>query len=127
MPEGSSVATLKKPKLKLTQALLSAESVSNPKISLLSNFLDDEWDFTKEMKNPSKARYNKCIHWGFKVKGDELFTAPKYYTIRTATKQLFQAMLRHTEEGPAQKPVTVIIRWHRIRPFIVYLVTLPRP
>jgi integrase len=103
------------------------ESNLNPIVSQLSKFLDDIWDFALDMKNPSVYNKLKRISWGFNVKEEELFTDPKYHQLLFATKQLFHSLLRHTEEGPAQKPASLLHRWENLKIFIIYLATRPRP
>lgn len=128
MPTGFSGVLSRKAKQSSRRDSLARNAPNpNPKVSHLSLFLDDIWDFAAEMKSPTRYGFDKCIRWDFKVKGDELFTAPKYSQILLATKQLFHSLLKHSQEGPACKPTSVTLWWQKLKPFIVYLVTRPRP
>src|SRR5258708_39716348 len=128
MPTGFSKALSWKPEQRSRRdSLVSNAPNPNPKLSHLSLFLDDVWDFSVEMKIPTLYRSDKCIEWNFKVNGEELFTAPKYSQVLLATKQLFHFLLRHSEEGPACKPASLIFCWQKLRAFIAYLAGRPRP
>lgn len=123
MPTGFSKPTAT-PKLSSTSR---HKSDPNPNVSQLSKFLDDVWDFAADMKIPSSPSLEKRISWGFEVREAELFTDPKYAGLQLPTKQLFYSLLQHTEEGPPQKPGSILTHWSFIKKLIMYLVTLPRP
>src|SRR5690349_4744046 len=119
--ESSTPATLKL-RSKSRHAVLNApESNLNPNVSQLSKFLDDVWDFAADMQIPSIHNLEKRISWGFKVKGEECFTAPKYAELLLSTRQLLRSLLQNTEEGPAQKPMSILHHWTCIKKLLTYL------
>jgi integrase len=121
-------STSQKPKVKFRNAASDSQtSTFNPAVSQLSRFLDEVWDFAEDMTIPSVCNLQKRVSWGFRIKHEELFTDPKYKEMLCATRQLFHSLLQHTEEGPAQKPASILHYWSCLKQFLTYLASRPRP
>jgi integrase len=94
------------------------------RVSALSVFSDDRWDFTTEIGDVSLSIPDKTINWKFKVTDDRDSLHPAYATMLLALKQLAYAMLFLDKP---RKCVTVVRNIARLKPFIRFLSEGERP
>src|SRR3979409_300390 len=104
MPTTSSTVANRTARRHSPSRLVGEYKTFNPQVSAESKLLDDEWDFTDEMKIPSLGKGDKLLRWGFQIKRSERFTNPKYARLMLPTRQFFYHLSKDGEEGPAQKP-----------------------
>ncbi|MCI0558451.1 MAG: site-specific integrase, partial [Nitrososphaera sp.] len=96
----------------------------NSRVSALSFFSDDIWDFSTEVGDTSLPLTKKVIRWKFETaKGHHSFD-PEYWLMLLALKELAYWLLF----GPNQnKPVTVAAWFIRLKMFVRFLAERPCP
>jgi len=99
----------------------------NPRVSLLSRFRDDVWDFSKENRNPAAGSAAKRVSWPFRMPGGRLFTDPPFHSLLTASKQFLYAQRWHPLDEAPLAPLSLHDRLRFLRQFITHLVGYPHP
>lgn len=91
---------------------------ANVRVSALSVFSDNTWDFTAEIGNKSLTISDRAINWKFKVTQERDSLDPAYETMLLALKQLAYAMLFLVQP---RKCVFVIRVITRLKTFVQFL------
>jgi len=74
---------------------LNGSDGENPKVSAVSRFDDDVWDFSNEDENPARSRTDTKICWSCRMPQGGLFTDPRFKSLLTALKQFIYALRWH--------------------------------
>ena len=103
------------------------ERGDNPRVSSISRFCDDVWDFSDENKNPATGRADKRICWSFTLPGGGLFTDARFRSLLTASKQFVYALRWRPIDTPSYSPASLRNLFRSLKRFIAHLVGYSNP
>ena len=96
----------------------------NTRVSSLSVFSDNQWNFFNEIGAPSLSKSRKVIHWKFATTGQRHSLEPDYRLMLIALKQLAYLLLFGSQPC---KPITLVGRCFRWKVFVRFLAERPYP
>ena len=113
----------------LRHGLVAPESIGsdgeNPRVSAVSRFDDDVWDFSNEDGNPARADRKIC--WSFRTSQGTLFTDPQFQSLLIGFKQLIYALRWHPIDS-APFGVSALCSLFRLgKLFVDHLLAYPMP
>src|SRR5688572_8938158 len=96
----------------------------NTRVSSLSVFSDNQWNFFNEIGAPSLSKSRKVIHWKFATTGQWHSLEPDYRLMLIALKHLAYLLLFGSQPC---KPITLVGRCFRWKVFVRFLAERPHP
>lgn len=112
---------------KLIVPQLVGSNGENPRVSAVSSFHDDVWDFTNEDGNPARSSGEKKIRWSFRTPDGGLFTDLPFKCLLAAFKQFIHALRWHPIDSAPFGPSALCSMFTRTKRFVDHLLTYPNP
>jgi integrase len=99
----------------------------DPKVSAVSRFDDEVWDFTNEDENPARSHTDTRICWSFRTPQGVLFTSPRFKSLLTGLKQFIYALRWHPIDSAPLAVSALICTFRRAQRFVHHLLAYPTP
>ena len=112
---------------RLAATEFSGSDRDNPRVSAVSRFDDDVWDFSNEDKNPARSSTDTKVCWSFRTPQGGLFTHPRFKFLLTGFKQFIYALRWHPIDSAPFAVSALISTFRRAQRFVHHLLAYPTP
>jgi integrase len=110
-----------------TASRLIGSDRENPRVSAASQFHDDVWDFSTEIKNPARSSAEKKIRWCYQTPTGSLFTDKRFESLLIALKQFIYALRWHPIDSAPFAASVLPSMFRRAKRFVDHLIAYPNP